>query len=377
MDLQLDFRAPEDVLKSKVTVSDIERFTASSAPISCFDPERNMIFTPYHAAFSGFGEQAAVFALAGIPIPDVSKAASCVMLESDVPFEGKKYNWPIDAFSAMIGGKLRIYFLAGGDSYYTMEWSPEKSAAENGISPVLCRPGKEAPVCPLTDKVVDAFLKDHGCTGYDLSGDAREHIICTSKPAWGNDCFYGMITSSLAQPILFRCRDGKIFEFCGIVPVLAKYECQTALLNGKIYALLRGADGDDFFVADEDEWIFRSIGKIGIAETRPQLMTYGKHLLIAYSKNDVLPNKIRNGRNNIRIITGSGEDLSTFKEVFYAVDEMGIVYYDIVNCNGDLYMIWSNSERFPDKKVWGVLQGKDTLYCSLLASRKKVVGTVL
>ena len=49
---------------------------------------------------------------------------------------------------------------------------------------------------------------------------------------------------------------------------------------------------------------------------------------------------------------------------------MGIVYYDIVNCNGDLYMIWSNSERFPDKIVRGVLQGKDTLSCSLLATKK-------
>ena len=37
---------------------------------------------------------------------------------------------------------------------------------------------------------------------------------------------------------------------------------------------------------------------------------------------------------------------------------------------GDLYMIWSNSERFPDKIVRGVLQGKDTLYGSLLATKK-------
>ena len=178
-----------------------------------------------------------------------------------------------------------------------------------------------------------------------------------------------MITSSLAQPILFHCKDGMTFDFCGIVPALAKYECQTAVLNGRIYALLRGAAGDDFFVADEGEWIFRPLGRLGIAETRPQLMAYGNKLLLAYSKNDVLPNKIRNGRNNITILMGEGDDIAAFKQVFYAVDEMGIVYYDIVNCNGDLYMIWSNSERFPDKKVWGVLQGKDTLYCSLLAAK--------
>ena len=45
-----------------------------------------------------------------------------------------------------------------------------------------------------------------------------------------------------------------------------------------------------------------------------------------------------------------------------------------VNCNGNLYMIWSNSERFPDKTVWGVLQGKDTLYCSLLAEQADMIS---
>ena len=82
------------------------------------------------------------------------------------------------------------------------------------------------------------------------------------------------------------------------------------------------------------------------------------------------PNRIRDGRNNITILAGDSEKLSEYETVFQATDEMGIVYYDIVNCSGDLYMIWSNSERFPDKIVRGVLQGKDTLYCSLLATKK-------
>ena len=100
-------------------------------------------------------------------------------------------------------------------------------------------------------------------------------------------------------------------------------------------------------------------------------MACGGKLLLAYSQNGVLPNRIRDGRNNITILAGDSGDHSRFEEVFHAADEMGIVYYDIVNCNGDLYMIWSNSERFPDKVVRGVLQGKDTLYCSLLAEKKE------
>ena len=367
-ELKLRFRSPEQVLREKITVSDTGRFTASSAPISCFDPARKVIFTPYHASYNGYGEQASVFALARTALPDI-KAASSILMESDVPFYGQKYNWPIDGSSIMLDGKVRIFFLAGGDSYYRMDWSPEEENVIGPAEPVLCCTADDIAPRALTRDAVEDYLKVHNCTGYDLRSDVRENIICTAKPAWSGNQFYGAITSFHSQPILYRCRDGKTFEFCGIIPALAKYECQVAVLNGKIYALLRGASGDEFWVADENEWQFRPCGRLGIAETRPQLFACNGKLLLAYSRTGILPNKIRDGRNNITILAGDSEDLSQFKEVFHAVDEMGIVYYDIVNCNGDLYMIWSNSERFPDKLVRGVLQGKDTLYCSLLAEK--------
>ena len=291
-------------------------------------------------------------------------------MESDVPFYGRKYNWPIDGSSILFKGNVRIFFLAGGDSYYYMDWSPDTEKEAGAPEPVLCRPLESSSSCPLTRDAVEKYLLAHGCTGYNLLGDARENIICAAKPAWNGETFYGMITSFLSYPILFRCRDGMTFEFCGIVPALAKYECQTAVLNGKIYALLRGAAGDEFWAAEEGEWKFRPCGRLGMSETRPQLMRYDDSLLLAYSRNGVLPNRIRDGRNNITILAGDSEKLSEYETVFQATDEMGIVYYDIVDCNGDLYMIWSNSERFPDKIVRGVLQGKDTLYCSLLATKK-------
>ena len=68
----------------------------------------------------------------------------------------------------------------------------------------------------------------------------------------------------------------------------------------------------------------------------------------------------------MRILLGRGTDLAAYEDVYHVVDPMGFVYYDIVDCRGQLYVIWSNSERFPDKPVWGCLQGKDTLYLSRL-----------
>ena len=360
-------RSAKDFLGSKVVVSDIKRFTSSSAPISCFDPTRNIIYTPYHAAYSGFGEQASVFALSEIPLADIASAENYVLLESDVEFQGRKYNWPVDASSILFNGLVRIFFLGDADNYYYFDWSQERHCIVGGISPVMCRVEGGAPV-PLTKSVFESYLVSRGYTGYDLLGDRHEHIICVAKPSWDGDLFYGAITSSLAQPVLFRCADGMTFEFLSSIPSIAKYECQVAALNGRIYALLRGVEGENFWVADIGDWTFRPCGRLPMAETRPQVMAYEGRILLAYSQDDILPNKIRNGRNNVTMLYGEGEDLSKYEKVFYAVDEMGIVYYDIVNCNGELYIIWSNSERFPDKKVWGFLHGKDTLYCSKLTT---------
>jgi len=102
----------------------------------------------------------------------------------------------------MFDGKVRIFFLAGADSYYRLDWSPEEEKAVGPPEPVLCRTGEGASSRPLNRDAVEEYLKAHGCTGYDLRGDARENIICTAKPAWNGNTFYGTVTSFLSQPIL-------------------------------------------------------------------------------------------------------------------------------------------------------------------------------
>ena len=39
---------------------------------------------------------------------------------------------------------------------------------------------------------------------------------------------------------------------------------------------------------------------------------------------------------------------------------------DAAQKNGDLHVLWSNSERFPTRVKWGAVQGKDQiLFCKL------------
>ncbi|MBE6358511.1 MAG: hypothetical protein E7057_04605 [Lentisphaerae bacterium] len=368
------FVSADEFLKKRIAISDTKRFTSSSNPVSCFDPETQTIYSPYHAAFSGYGEQMSVFALAETPIPAVSGAKNHVLLQSGVPFQGKKYRNPVDASAIIWKNQVRVFFLANSSEYYFFDWSKSEHKITTPIQPLLCKsPGSET--LPLTAEAVKKFLDANNCTGYRLTRDPREHIIMTSRPARVGDTFYGTITSGWSQPVLFRCSDGKTIEFLSVIPAIAQYECAITVLNNKVYALLRGTTAkDNFFAADMNDWKFRPCGRLPAAETRAQMLTRNGKVLIAYSQNGILPNKIRNGRNNMIILEGEGEDLKNYKEIFRVVDEIGFVSFDIVECHEDLYVIWSNSERFPDQKVsvsgQMALQGKDVLFCSKLTAGK-------
>ena len=369
---QLQFVPPEEFLAAKVPVSDIDVYTASSASIGCYDCANRVVYAPYHASRTGFGEQAAVFALARIPVENPSGAVSSVLLESDEVVDGQSYHWPIDGSTIFRDGKVRVFVLANGDDYYFMDWEPA-SCRRSEIRHVKCRvDGSEA--VPLTRTAVQAYLESRGMSGFNLLFDSHEHIINTAKPSWETTAngertgaFYGAISSGLAQPVIYRCADGETFEFLGVIPELASYECQVAFLNGRIYALLRGAKGDNFWTSEDGGRTFLPAGRLEMAETRPQLMAFRGKLLIGFSEKGILPNRIRDGRNNLRIIVGEGTDLSSYKKVYELTDPIGFVYFDFIDCDGALLAIWSNSERYPDKPVWGSLQGKDALFCSWLA----------
>ena len=60
-----------------------------------------------------------------------------------------------------------------------------------------------------------------------------------------------LATAAWAWPALMRLKAGSdIMEFVGIIPQCAQYEAQSALLDDRIYAILRGSKGDNFLVSD-------------------------------------------------------------------------------------------------------------------------------
>ena len=341
-----------------VVVSDVEAFTCGSAPLSCFDAASRTVYAPYLASRTGFGEQHEIVALASIPVDRPSEARNTVLLEAGVPKDGIVFSQVIDPFAILLGGRVRVFALVDTFRYMYVDFDP--ATGEIGpLSPAMCRLEPDGERRPLDGDALREGLEALGLTGYNLGADPGEHLICTAKPSWDGDAFYGTVTSGLSQPVVFRCGDGETFDFVGAVPALAKYECQIAKVGGRLFALLRGAEKEDFFVSDDDGRTFAPICRLGIAETRPQLMAWRGRLLLGCSFNGEEPSIVRNGRNNLHLYLASPACPIDLHEILHEVDPLGIVYYDLVDVGDGLVALWSDGRRFPDKIIWGCRQAKD------------------
>ena len=357
------FRAPEAVLAEATCVSDTNAFTCGSAPIACV--HEGTIYAPYLTSRSGHGEQHSVIALSVFPAAEPTAARSYVIAEAGVEGPAADCTQVIDPFSVWRGGKVRVYFLANAEHYRFCDWNPETRTV-GACSPVRCV-WAGAETNELTSVPLAAYLTAKGCTGFNLNADASEHLICTAKPAWHDGAFYGTVTSGSSQPVVFRCADGETFEFVGVVPVIGQYECQVAWMGDTLYALVRSAaNGRNFWTSDDGgaTWTFRA--SVPMSATRPQLLAWRDRLLVGYSEENVTPNLIRAGRNNMRLKAGTGTDFAAFEDVFRVIDPIGFVYYDLVPCGDDLYVLWSNSSVYPD--LGGTLQGKDAVFAARLSA---------
>ena len=352
------------ILGRRTAVSDTISYTSASGCIGCTDPKRGFLYAPYYASRTNYGEQFRILLLLKMPVMQPHRAETILLVDSDTPIDGVTYENPVDPFTIFINGIVRTFFLANADHYFYIDYDPSTNTLSK-IKKVKCRFDDEKETFFLNTESVARYLERKGMKGYDLFADGREHIIATAKPAWHNGNFYGTITSAFSQPVVFTCRDMETFEFQGVIPRIAKYECQVAIAKDTLYAILRGAEKENFFLSSDFGKSFTaSKSFIPMAETRPQILEYENKILIGYSLMDIQPNLMRNGRNNMRLMLGEGSDFSTYKEIFTIVDKYGIVYFDLINYKGSLLMLWSNSELYIDQTQQGMVHGKDLVLYS-------------
>ena len=385
----------ERILGRRICVSDTVQFTASSAPESCIDPDHGMIYSTYLASRQNYGESRNIVALARIPVCQPERFTTWIAAESGMEIAGKKYGEFLDCNAyyyqtteeaatvvthfgqtgTLYRGYVRVLFLSYGEEYFYTDFDI-KNEAFSEIKPLkVLFHGAEK---PLTGALYAEILRDFGFTDFDLYKEKWEHVILTDKFRLHTDGYrYSMMTAGQAQPVCVRIAEGSdVLEIRGAIPKLGQYETQSAILDrpadpdavspasgvsqssSVMAALVRGAEGDNYYLSDDLGQTWRPAGRVEFNTTRPQLLPYKGKLLRGISVVGVLPNRVRDGRNNLILSVAARPELDAYEDIFFIQDPYGIVYYDIFDYKDTLYMLWSSGDLYIDKNP----QAKDLLW---------------
>ena len=348
----------------RIVVSDTNRFTCGSGSVAAISPDGTRLLVPYLASTNGFGECHDITAVADVPLDRPQAATSHIVCKNGDAFVGTVVTTVVSYASVLLENRVRIMMDVNFEKFGYRDWDP-KSRRVVGEGLFKCRAGAEDAEA-LTPDAISRYLGGKGLTGFDPCRSRSDRCVWQNRPQWIGNAFYGFVTSSRSQPILFRCEDGETFEFLGAIPTTCEYECQLAILHGVFYAVMRGAKGDNFWTSADGGVTWKASGRVPDGLQRQQMLVWRDKVLIGYSAPDEKPSRVRNGRNNLHLIWGEGPDLSKYRELLHAVDPIGIVYPDLVDVNGKLHVLWSNSERFPTHVKWGAVQGKDQILHAVL-----------
>ena len=354
----------------RTVVSDTNRFTCGSGSVSCLSSDGTHVFVPYLASTNGFGECHDLAAIADVPVAEPGRARSFIVCQSGETFLDEPVTTVVSYASFPWKGEVRVMLDVNSDRFGFRDWDP-RSRRVTGEGLFMCRWEGNGGARPLSPDAISDYLKGRGLSGFNPKKEAGDRCVFQSKPQWKDGSLYGFVTSSCSQPILFRSADGTFFEFIGAIPEIAEYECQLAILNGRFYAVMRGTKGDNFWTSSDGGRTWMAAGRLPDGLQRPQMMVWRDKVLIGYSAPDEKPCSVRNGRNNLHLLWGEGTDLSKYREILHVLDPIGFVYPDLVDVRGELYVLWSNSERFPDKVKWGAVQGKDQILFARLSLQER------
>lgn len=220
-------------------------------------------------------------------------------------------------------------------------------------------------IVPLNETEQFSYLERNGF--YKHTYRWCEQISIGSHTIFSGDdgYIYGVITSFLAEPILYRSSDNlETVEFFAICPYTAQYEMDYKFLNGKIYAIFRTNKeiGSIAYTVSEDmgkSWTEPEYFENSI-QCRPRLIVYNNQILMGYNYfNDDTKNrpKIQQGRTSVKI--RYGEELKTVADLY---SKCGIVNISLTDIMNDVYMAYSTSELALEYQNGNsMVRGKDAI----------------
>lgn len=174
------------------------------------------------------------------------------------------------------------------------------------------------------------------------------HTIFRSEDGY----VYGVITSYLAEPILYRSSDNlATLEFFAVCPYTAQYEMDYKFLNGKIYANFRTPPERNsiFYTTSNDmgkTWSEPQVIEDSVS-CRSRVINYGEHILMVVNHyNEDTGNRpdIQQGRTSLRFYFAENGTPCKENMVLELYSKCGMVNVCALNILGDVYIAYSTSE---------------------------------
>ena len=336
-----------DILNFSVQINDGLTQTSGDGISMAFDEKYGIMFCAYMPGPQGtYGESRGRVSLTYFPAAQPTNSETVdVIVEKDVYCPN---------ILSLCDGKVRVFYEkdSRADCDHFIGYKDfdfiNRSLSEEKIVMLKKDDGS---VVPLTGSEQFDYLHKHGFFGQEYK--CSEQIIIGSHTIFraGDGYSYGVITSYLAEPVLYRSKDNNAtVEFFAICPYAAQYEMDYGFVNGKIMGVYRTPSERDsiFFVSSDDNgktWSKPYLIKDSVS-CRPRLIKYaGGALVIANHFNDDTGNRpaIQQGRTCVRfyIVKDGVPDEKTMVKELYS--KYGIVNVSAVEILNDVYFAYSTS----------------------------------
>lgn len=212
---------------------------------------------------------------------------------------------------------------------------------------------EDGTIAPLTTAEQFAYLESNGYHNHTFCRTEQVNLGGHTIFDGGDGYHYGVITSYLAEPILYRSADHlATMEFFAICPYTAQYEMDFKFLGGKIYAILRTDKGEHGTVCCTTSpdggktWTppYELENSVGV---RPRLVLHNGRVLIGYNVENFDTENfppILQPRTQIQLRLWDTQDPNESEIAVDLHSKYGIVNICLSDIKGDCYMAYSCSE---------------------------------
>ncbi len=337
-----------EILNYSVQISDGLTQTSADGISLAFDSKYGIMFGAYMPGLQGnYGESRGRISLCYFPASQPTNIRTI-----DVVIEKDAY---CPNALGLGDGKVRVFYeknsRADGDhitAYKDFDYINQTLSEEK----VVMLKRDDGNLVPLCTSEQFAYLNKHGYK--------KQTFVKSEQIAFGshtifraNDGYvYGVITSYLAEPILYRSSDNlESLEFFAICPYSAQYEMDYKFVGNKIMGVFRTpAERDSIYFTTSDDngksWSEPYLIKDSVS-CRPRIINYaGGVLVIANHFNSDTGNRpaIQQARTSVRLYIVKGDERPNEKTLVKELySKCGIVNVCAVDILGDVYFAYSTS----------------------------------